>query len=637
MTGAPSPAGTPRSVRRWVRGRLLHGLAPLTVALAVGASAMAGVCTWQARDASRSSQQTARETALSQAYQDIDSAVNREYSAQLRYLSADRGLADGGSQAQITQFLVFTRAQSDLRAAVERVKSLGDVDDKALAAFVLVEDRQYTQNARTVFAAVKAGEIAQAQRLATTITGPRVDALISRVSSAAAAHTLRSQDSMTRLTQTSQWAAVAIPASFGLALLLLGACWVILLQLNKAVRYQASALFAEKQLLSTVIETSPYFVYWKDETGHYLGTNQAFERLTRSCDPPGADPDDAGGQGLIRRLLELEQQVQVAGVAAIDQQATVRSPDGRERRLLFSVLPRPGQEGPEGVIGVGVDVTRLTDLERQLAITSRLESVGRLAAGLAHEINTPVQVLTSNTHFIAESTEHILSDLRRLHELSGEQELDIASMRALIGDLDTEYLQNEIPRALSDTREGLQRVAGLVQAMKDFARGGQDFGPCRLNDAVRSVVEISRHEWKAVADLRLNLDPAVQIVNCHEGEIKESLLAMVMNAVQAVAEKGGQTTGAPWGTIDVSTHAEPDGVRIIVQDNGIGMDEAVRRRVFDPFFTTRVAGQSSGQGLHFAYGAVVVHHGGTIDISSAPGEGSTFTITLPDRPLDAQG
>lgn len=652
------PADLTQTGRRWVRGRALnglalHGLAPLTIGLAVSATVMAGACTWQARDASARSRMTARETALAQAYQDINSAANREYSAQLRYLSAEPGShTAAGGRAQVAAFAL---AQADLHAAVERVKSLGTVEDKTLATYVLMEDRQYGQNARTVFAAVEDGQIARAQHLATTITGPRVDVLISRCAAAAAAHDRRSKDSMAQLTRSSEWAAIAIPASFGVALLLLGGCWVILLKLNRAVRYQASALLAEKQLLSTVIESSPYFVYWKDPDGNYLGANSAFERLTSARTPrrerhpeadrtdppePGGDPiseREADQRALIRRLMEIEGQVQAAGAAALDQQATLRSPDGEERRLLFSVLPRSGQHGPEGVIGVGVDVTRLTDLERQLATASRLESVGRLAAGLAHEINNPVQVLNSNTQFLSQTAPEVLDGLRQLEWACADQEFSPALVRTLIERLDLEFLQSEIPKALAESRDGLQRVAGLVRAMKDFAQGGQGAGPCRLNDAVQSVAEISRHEWAGVADLRLDLDPTLGPVICHEGEVKESLLSMVINAAQAVAEKREKLPDSPRGVIEVTTTALPGAARITVRDTGIGMDDAVRQRVFDPFFTTKDVGRGSGQGLHFAYGAIVVHHGGSIDVTSAPGEGSTFTITLPthsDR-LDA--
>jgi two-component system NtrC family sensor kinase len=624
---------------RWARGRVLQGLAPLTVGLAITATVMAGACTWQAREASRSSVDAANEMALSQAYQDINSAANREYSAQLRHLSGDHR-SDTVASTQLAQ---FSQAQTDLRAAVERVDTLGSVDDKVLAAYVRVEDRQYGQNARTVFAAAEAGQIAEARHLATTITGPRVDKLISVVASAAATHDRRSRRSMARLTERSRWAASAIPSSFGVALLLLGGCWVILLQLNKAVRFQASALLAEKQLLSTVIESSPYFVYWKDTQGRYLGSNRAFELLRTAADTMGvgggtASPGasvDAGNGALIRRLIEIEEQVQAGGVAVIDQQASVSSADGEERRLLFSVLPRQADSGQEGIVGVGVDVTRLTDLERHLATASRLESVGRLAAGLAHEINTPVQVMSSNTAFVSDATKEILAGFDVMHEMCRAGELDASSICAVIDSLDMAFLQEEIPVALADTRAGLRRVTSIVQAMTDFAGGGQGFGLCRLNEAVQSVVEISRHEWASVAELRLQLDPELTTLTCHEGEVKESLVALLINAAQAVAEKQEKVPGTPQGVIELTTQALPDGARIIVRDNGIGMDDGVRQKIFDPFFTTKVVGRGAGQGLNFAYRAIVTHHGGTIEVSSALGEGSTFTITLPAHALTA--
>jgi two-component system NtrC family sensor kinase len=146
---------------------------------------------------------------------------------------------------------------------------------------------------------------------------------------------------------------------------------------------------------------------------------------------------------------------------------------------------------------------------------------------------------------------------------------------------------------------------------------------------VRSVVEISRHEWTPTADLLLRLDPGLGTVICHEGEVKESLLAIVMNAAHAVADKMAKHPGTARGVIEVTTKALPGAARITVRDNGIGMDDDVRGKIFDPFFTTKAVGRGTGQGLNFAYGSIVVHHGGSIDVSSAPGEGSTFTITLP--------
>jgi two-component system NtrC family sensor kinase len=278
---------------------------------------------------------------------------------------------------------------------------------------------------------------------------------------------------------------------------------------------------------------------------------------------------------------------------------------------------------------VGVDVTRLTDLERQLATTSRLESVGRLASGVAHEINTPVQVISSNTQFITHTVEENMVGLQAIYQQCGEEPVDGAKVRTLLDGLDMEFLRTEIPKALADTRDGLQHVAGTVRAMRDFAHGNQGSGPCRLNEAVRSVVEISRHEWTAVADLRLSLDPTLGTVICHEGEVKESLLAMIVNAAHAVADKQEEVQGTPRGVIEVATRALPGGAQIVIHDTGIGMDDTVRRKIFEPFFTTKAVGKGTGQGLNFAYGAIVTHHGGSIDVTSVPGEGSTFTVTLP--------
>jgi two-component system, NtrC family, sensor kinase len=173
-------------------------------------------------------------------------------------------------------------------------------------------------------------------------------------------------------------------------------------------------------------------------------------------------------------------------------------------------------------------------------------------------------------------------------------------------------------------------VARIVRAMKDFSHPGQGCAETDLNRAVESTAQVSRSEWKYVAELDLELDPSVGLVRCYEGELKQAVLNIIVNAAQAIGEDRSRSGRTELGKIRVGTRRDGSVVRISVTDDGPGMDEATRARVFDPFFTTKEVGRGSGQGLTISHASIVTKHGGSIDIASAPGAGTTFTISIPD-------
>jgi signal transduction histidine kinase len=184
--------------------------------------------------------------------------------------------------------------------------------------------------------------------------------------------------------------------------------------------------------------------------------------------------------------------------------------------------------------------------------------------------------------------------------------------------------------------EGLERVSGIVRAMKDFSHPGQGRAMVDLNKVVETTVQVSRNEWRYVAELALELGEDVGQVPCLQGELKQVLLNVVVNAAHAVAERRERSGAGELGRIVVSTRRSGAEVLISVTDDGIGMDEATRLRVFDPFFTTKPVGRGTGQGLSLAHATVVQRHGGRIEVRSAPGQGSTFTVALPlEAPSDA--
>ncbi|SHN45190.1 PAS domain-containing sensor histidine kinase [Cryptosporangium aurantiacum] len=402
----------------------------------------------------------------------------------------------------------------------------------------------------------------------------------------------------------------------------------------------ADSLRTEQELLEGVLSTIPHIVYWKDSDNRYLGCNDAFLRLrglASKDDLAGRTEEELpDGDEFVTAIRSLEREVVADGVPVVDHSIVISEPDAKQQRtMLLSILPRYGEDSRmDGVIGVGADVTRVSELERQLAQGTRLEAVGQLAAGLAHEINTPVQYISDNVLFLADSVGDMLSLVQSIAAAIGaggatpassDPEERCRAARALIDGVDLEFLKDEIPSALEQTLEGVGRVGEIVRAMKEFSHPGQGRSDTDLNRAVETTAQVSRSEWKYVAELHLDLDPAVGLVPCYEGELKQVVLNLIVNAAHAVADHRPNALGR----IDVATRRGENEVLISVSDNGTGMDEATRERIFDPFFTTKEVGKGTGQGLSMAHNSIVGKHGGAIDVASELGRGTTFTIRLP--------
>jgi PAS domain S-box-containing protein len=396
------------------------------------------------------------------------------------------------------------------------------------------------------------------------------------------------------------------------------------------------ALRHEKHLLSTVLATIPHLVWWKNSDLRFVGANHAylaFQQLGSVAELIGRREDQLARRSPLGPALgELESVVLASGEPVNDRTLTVTSGD-RQRTFLVSLLPYREDTRITGVIGIGADVSQVTELERQLAQASRLESIGQLAAGIAHEINTPVQYVSDNTRFVADTFADVLTGLAELADLANGHEPDAAQVRARLRDalerLDLAFVKEEVPSALTQSMEGLERVGDIVRAMKDFSHPGHRRGDVDLNRVVETTAQVTRNEWKYQAVLDLELDPDLGTVNCFEGEVKQVLLNLVVNAAQAIAERRRRGGDDAVGRITIRTGRVDDEVHVSVQDDGIGMDESVRERVFDPFFTTKPVGQGTGQGLSLAHDIVVRRHGGRLEVASTPGRGSTFTVCLP--------
>jgi PAS domain S-box-containing protein len=311
-------------------------------------------------------------------------------------------------------------------------------------------------------------------------------------------------------------------------------------------------------------------------------------------------------------------------------------PDGKEGILGITLTPIQLDTNQQpGMLLLGADITQRRLLESQLAHAQKLESIGQLAAGIAHEINTPTQYIGDNTRFLQEAFADLASLLTGTMQLLQACKAGtvspqlIAEQEAAVAAADVDYLLEEVPKAIQQSLDGIARVSKIVQAMKEFSHPGtEEKVAVDINRAIDSTLTVARNEWKYVADVVTEFDPTLPMVPCLPGDLNQVILNIVINAAHAIADVVGDGSGQK-GQIKVSTSQQGPWVEIRIQDTGGGIPKAIRSRVFDPFFTTKEVGKGTGQGLAISHSTVVDKHGGTIHFETEIGKGTTFIIQLP--------
>jgi PAS domain S-box-containing protein len=295
-------------------------------------------------------------------------------------------------------------------------------------------------------------------------------------------------------------------------------------------------------------------------------------------------------------------------------------------------------DGQEYCFGFARDIRERRQLESQLRHSQKLEGIGQLAAGIAHEINTPTQFVSDNLTFLRDSWNSIYGLLERYRHAVREaaSRLPAGAADALEQaeqSCDLSFIASEVPRAIDQSLDGAHRVARIVRAMKEFSHpDSAEKTATNLNKAIESTVTVARNEWKYVAELVTEFDAALPPVVCYPGDINQVVLNLIVNAAHAIKEK---IKDAEKGRITVRTRMLDGCVEVSVADTGTGIGEAIRGRVFDPFFTTKEVGKGTGQGLALACAVVVKKHGGKIWFKTKVGEGTTFFITLPTETADS--
>lgn len=285
------------------------------------------------------------------------------------------------------------------------------------------------------------------------------------------------------------------------------------------------------------------------------------------------------------------------------------------------------------------DLTRRKLLESQLAQAQKLESVGQLAAGIAHELNTPIQFVGDNTRFLRDSflaLEEVLKLIDALIPKHGESiEIDefSDSIHQLDERFDLEFLRTEIPMAIDQTLQGAENVARIVRAMKVFSHpGSQDYQEVDLNQSLESTLTVSRNEWKYCAQAVTHFAKNLPRVCCFPGELNQAFLNLIVNGAHAIQAKKPEGLGQ----IAITTSSDGENVTIDIQDSGTGIPESIRSRIFDPFFTTKGVGKGTGQGLSICYNIIVELHHGKLSFDTVEGVGTTFHVTLPIDPRKSQ-
>ena len=407
-----------------------------------------------------------------------------------------------------------------------------------------------------------------------------------------------------------------------------------------------SLLQQERILLRTVIDQLPDGIYAKDANcqkllanladAQFLGYDSVAEVLGKS------DFELLPRQDAIATILE-DQSVISTGEPILNREESFINRRGRRVWLQTSKLPLRNESGEiVGLVGIGHDIAarkqaeaERAQMEIQLRQAQKLESIGHLAAGIAHEINTPIQFIGDNTRFLLSSFGDLLKVMTELQLFlasardPGLPPIPLAGIEAAIEAADVNYLVDEIPKAIAQSLEGVARVTQIVRAMKEFSHpSGAEKVRADLNKGIESSITVCRNEWKYVAEMVTDLDPHLPLVPCHLSEFNQVILNLVINAAHAIAgvvSDGG--TGK--GTITVTSRRDGEWVEVRVRDTGAGIPESVRDRIFTPFFTTKEVGKGTGQGLAIAHSVITDKHGGTIRFETETGKGTTFILRLP--------
>jgi PAS domain S-box-containing protein len=331
---------------------------------------------------------------------------------------------------------------------------------------------------------------------------------------------------------------------------------------------------------------------------------------------------------------------QLAGSPGTQPEFRVTRPDGVE--IWLRDVSGVVTEDVDGryLHAMFVDITEAKEseasrahMEGELRLSQKLEAVGSLAAGIAHEINTPVQFVGDTIRFLQDAFDDLLEltavqeQLREAVEAGSVDRELLARVLAAEEVADLEYLRERVPGAFQRGADGVTRIAAIVRAMRDFAHPPTlEKAPVNVLATLNDTLIVAMNAYKYIAEVTTDYEELPSVM-ANGGELSQVFLNLVVNAAHAIESVVGES-GAR-GAISLSARREGEHVRISIGDTGGGIPDDVAARVFDPFFTTKDVGRGTGQGLAIARTMVVERHGGTLTFETEPGRGTTFHVQLP--------
>lgn len=398
------------------------------------------------------------------------------------------------------------------------------------------------------------------------------------------------------------------------------------------------ALAAAERKYRGMFDQALFGIFQVDIEGHLLNLNQAMANILMYATPD--EMLESHRAPLWTTAVSPERNAEF--LAAMTEFGQVRAfelevyrKDGSKIWISATVRTMVDKGVFAGFEGMFEDITERRLLREQLLQAQKLESVGQLAAGIAHEINTPTQYIGDNIRFLKKSFAKLTSVLsisvRLWKETCRDTVTSKEEMAAALQKIDVEFLIEEIPKSINDALEGVTRVSSLVSAMKEFSHPGtKEKVALDLNHAIQSTITMAQNEWKYVAEMETNFEPTLPLVSCMPGEFNQVILNLIVNAAHAIGDRSKERNGER-GKITVQTARISTGVEIRIGDTGGGIPVQARTKIFDPFFTTKEIGKGTGQGLAIARSVIVDKHSGSIEFETVLGEGTTFIIRLPHK------
>ncbi len=403
----------------------------------------------------------------------------------------------------------------------------------------------------------------------------------------------------------------------------------------------------ELRMLHTALECTPELIVTMDFNWKATFINNSFTALL-GYRLEEINHEDSNLKGMFTELLpESDIYLITCGInwQVLEGEGNFTTKDGRHIPVSFRLTPIiDATDEYKGILAIMTDMREVIRekeqkrlVELQLRQAQKLEAIGHLAAGIAHELNTPIQFVGDNINFLNDTFNDFIALFRDCSERLGKEDNakeitqeEASAIREKFEEIDFEYLAAEIPAAFEQSQDGIKRISDIVRAMKEFSHPGSgERGAIDINKAIMNTVTIARNEWKYVAEVKLELDKEMPMVPCYEGEFKQVILNILVNAAHAIGDVVKTGDSSTKGEIIITTRADRQWAYIDIADTGAGIPEKCRNKVFDPFFTTKEPGRGTGQGLAISYDVIVNKHHGKIDFETKEGKGTVFHLCLP--------